>query len=133
MNKKGGVIIREDTCGGFRVLLVQICTSKIMFGGGGGERIFSLASYLGMLHGESEELLNTGKLSKIRSWYNNLGMCVETHRDHSINWISFEDAFSPLKWAHLPRHQIIGEISVLIGFAVQVVAGCRSQLERRFD
>ena len=57
--------------------------------GGGGERIGSLASHLGILDDAFEELLSTGKQGKIRSWYNNIGLCVQTHRDHYITWIDF--------------------------------------------
>ena len=34
---------------------------------------------------------------------------MQTHIDHLITWIYFEDLFSPLQWVHLPRYQIIGE------------------------
>ena len=93
----------------------------------------SLASHLGILDDEFEELLAAGKLSKIRPWYNNLWLRVQTHRYNYIPWIDLDDAFAPLQWAHLPRHQIIGGIPVLLGFSVQVVARWRSQVERRFD
>ena len=82
--------------------------AKIIFGGGGGGRIGSLASHIGILDDEFEEILAAGKLSKIQSWYKNLGLLVQTHRNHSITWIYFDDTFSPLQWAHLPRHHIIG-------------------------
>ena len=36
-------------------------------------------------------------------------MNLQTHRDNSITWIDFDEAFYPLKWEHLPRHYIIGE------------------------
>ena len=75
----------------------------------GEKKIGSLASHLGILDDEFEELLAAGKVIKICSWYNNLVMCVQTHRDHSITWISFDEAFSTLQWAHLSRHQIVGE------------------------
>ena len=58
---------------------------------------------------EFEELLAEGKLIEIWSWYNNLGLILKTHRDHYITWITFDEAFNPLQWAHLPRHQIIEE------------------------
>ena len=50
----------------------------------------SLASPLGIFDDEFEELLAAGKLSKICSWYNKLGMCVQTHRYNYIKWISFD-------------------------------------------
>ena len=46
--------------------------------------IGSLASHLGVLDDEFEEYLVAGKLSKVRSWYKNLGLRVKTHRDNSI-------------------------------------------------
>ena len=70
--------------------------------------ICSLASYLGILDDEFEELIAAGKLSTFLSWYNNLGLRVKTHRDHSITWIYFDKAFTPLQWAHLPINHIIG-------------------------
>ena len=73
---------------------------------GGGKRIGSLASHLGILDDEFEEILAAGKLSKIRSWYKNLGMRVKVHEYNSITWIYFEKAFTPLQWAHLLRQQI---------------------------
>ena len=102
MKKKGGVRSRKDTYGGSRELLVQICIAKIIFGKKK-KRIGSLASHLGILDDEFEELLAAGKLSKLWSWYNNLGLRVQTHRDNSINWIVFEEAFAPFQWSHLPR------------------------------
>ena len=99
---------------------------------GGGKRIGSLASHLGILDDEFEEILTAGNLSKIWSWYNNLGLRVQTHRYHSIIWIDFDHSFATLKWSHIPRHQINGEIPVLVGFVGQLVAGWRSQVERRF-
>ena len=38
-----------------------------------------------------------------------MGLRVQTHRDHSRTWIAFDEEFSPLQWAHLPRNQIIWE------------------------
>ena len=70
-------------------------------------RIGSLASHLGILDDEFEGLISVEKLSKVRSWYKNIGMYVQKYRDHSITWISFDEAFYPLQWGHLPRHQII--------------------------
>ena len=69
--------------------------------------IGSLASHFGILDDEFEGVLAAGKVSKVLSWYNNLGPSVQTHRDCSITWISYDAAFTPLQWAHLPRHQII--------------------------
>ena len=57
---------------------------------------------------EFEELLDAGKLRKIRSWNNNMGLRLKTHRDHYIIWIVFDKSFAPLQWAHLPIHHIIG-------------------------
>ena len=105
--KKGGVRSREYTCGGSCVLIVCICIAKIIVGKK--KRIGSLASHLGILDDEFEEILDVGKLSKIRYWYNKLGLHVQTHRDHSITWIAFDEEFALLKWANLPRHHIIGE------------------------
>ena len=34
---------------------------------------------------------------------------MKTHRNHSITWIAFDETFAFLQWAHLPRHQAIGE------------------------
>ena len=72
------------------------------------KRIGSLASHLGILDDEFEEVLASGKLSKIWSWYKKLRLCVQTHRDYSITWIGFDNALAPFQWAHLPRHHIIG-------------------------
>ena len=58
---------------------------------------------------EFEDIHAAGKKIKVRSWYNNLGLSLKPRRYHSINWISFDEAFYPLKWEHLPRHYIIGE------------------------
>ena len=33
---------------------------------------------------------------------------MQKHIDHSITWIDSDEAFTPLQWVHLPRHQIIG-------------------------
>ena len=41
------------------------------------KKICSLVSHLGILDDEFEELLAVGNLSKIRSWYNNLGLRVK--------------------------------------------------------
>ena len=70
--------------------------------------IGSLESHIGILDDEFEEILAAGKLSKICSWYNNLGLHVQTHKYNSITWINFDKEFTPFKWAHLPRNQIIG-------------------------
>ena len=51
---------------------------------------FSLASHLGILDDEFGEFLAAGKLSKVQSWYKNMGMSVQTHRYHSISWIYFD-------------------------------------------
>ena len=72
-------------------------------------RIGSLVSHIGILDDEFEEILAAGKQIKVCSWYNNLGVCVKTHRDHSITCIASDEAFAPLKWAHLPIHHIIWE------------------------
>ena len=79
---------------------------KSFFGGGG--RIGSLVSHLGILYDDFEKLIAAGKLIKVCSWYNNLRMCVKTHRYHSITWIAFDKSLAPFQWEHLPRHQIIG-------------------------
>ena len=71
------------------------------------KRIGSLASYLGILDDEFEELIASGKLSKVWYWYKKLGLGAKTHRYHSITWLAFEKAFSPLRWSEPPRHQII--------------------------
>ena len=65
---------------------------------GGRGVIGSLASYLGVLDDEFEELLAAGKLRKVRYWYNNMGLRVQTQRDHSIKWDYFDDLFAPLQW-----------------------------------
>ena len=106
MKEKGGVRSREDACGGSYGFLVRICILKIIFVRK--KRIGSLASHLGILDDEFEEILAAGKLSKFWSWYKKLGLHVQTHIDHSISWIDFDEAFAPLKWAHLPIHQTIG-------------------------
>ena len=67
MKKNGGVRRREDNCGGPHGLMVQICVGEIIFGGEK-EIISSLASYLGILDDEFEELLSTGKIGKFWSW-----------------------------------------------------------------
>ena len=38
-----------------------------------------------------------------------MGLSVQKHIYHSITRIAFDESFSPLQWAHLPRHQVIGE------------------------
>ena len=53
--------------------------------------IGSLASYLGILDDEFEELLSAENLSKVWSWYKKMGMRIQTHRYHSITWIAFEN------------------------------------------
>ena len=68
------------------------------------KRIGSLASHIGILDDEFEELLDAGNLNKVQYLYKNMGLSVQTQRDHSITWIGFDEAFSHLKWAHLPRH-----------------------------
>ena len=73
------------------------------------EIIGSLASHLGILDNDFEELLDAGKLSKVRSWYNKTGLRVQTHRYHSITWIYFDEALYPLQWAHIPINQIMWE------------------------
>ena len=97
MNKERVERNREDTCGGSCILLVQMSIAKIIFGQKK-KRIGSLASHIGVLDDEFEELLAAGKLSKVRSWYKNPGMCVQTHIDHYITWVAFDEAFAPLKW-----------------------------------
>ena len=59
--------------------------------------IGSLASNLGILDDECEELLSAGKLGKVWSWYKNMGLHTQKHRDHSITWIAFDKAFALLK------------------------------------
>ena len=71
--------------------------------------IGSLTSHIGILNEEFGELLAAEKLSKVWYWYKKLVMHVQTHRDHSIPWIDFDEAFTPLQWAHLRRYQIIKE------------------------
>ena len=61
------------------------------------KRIGLLASHLGILDDEFEELLAAGKLSKVCSWHKNLGLRVQTHRDNSINWIAFDKEFAPFQ------------------------------------
>ena len=101
MNKNGGVRSR----GG---LIVRICIVKIIFGVKGKNRIGSLLSHLGILGYEFEKIISAGKMSKIWSWYKNMVIRVKTHRYNSITWIAFYEAFAPLQWAHIPRHQTIG-------------------------
>ena len=78
MNKRVGVRSRENTCGGSRGLLVQICIVKIIFGKK--IKICSLAPYLGILDDEFEELLVADKISKVWYWCKILGLRVQTHR-----------------------------------------------------
>ena len=61
------------------------------------KRIGSFASHRGILDGEFEELLATGKLIKVHYWYKKMGIHVHINRDHSITWISFDEEFSPLQ------------------------------------
>ena len=72
-------------------------------------RIGSLASHLGLLDDYFEEFLSAGKLSKVRSWYNNMGLIVQTNRDAEITWIVIYEACAPLKWSRLTRDHIIGK------------------------
>ena len=53
---------------------------------------------LGILDDEFEEFLAAGKLSKFWSWYKRLGLHLETHRNNSISWISFDEELAPLQW-----------------------------------
>ena len=76
MKKKRGLRSREDTCGGSRGLLVRICIAKIIFGKKK-ERIGSLASHLGILDDEFEDILAKRRLSKFWSWYKKLGMDLQ--------------------------------------------------------
>ena len=94
MKKKGGARIRGENCGGSCGLLVQIFIAKIIFGKK--NRIGSLASHLRILDDEFEELLAEGKISEVWYWYKNMGLRVQRHTDHSINWIDFEEAFATL-------------------------------------
>ena len=71
------------------------------------KRVGSLASHLGVLDDDFEEIIAAGKISKVQSWYNNMGLHVQTYRDHSITWIYFDEAFDLSQWEHLPRNQII--------------------------
>ena len=75
--------------------------------GRGKKRVGSLASHLGVLDDDFEEIIAAGKISKVQSWYNNMGLHVQTYRDHSITWIYFDEAFDLSQWEHLPRNQII--------------------------
>ena len=68
------------------------------------KRIYLLASHLGILDDEFEDLLDAGKLSKVWSWYKKLGMHVKTHGYHYITWVAFDGSCAPLQWAHLTRH-----------------------------
>ena len=52
-------------------------------------RVSSLASHLGILDYEFEELLASGKISKIRSWCKKLGLHVQANRYQYITWIDF--------------------------------------------
>ena len=70
-------------------------------------RIDSLAAHTGVLDDEFEGFLATGETIKVRSWYNNMGMNVQTHIDAEITWIFFEETCAPLKWAQLPIDHII--------------------------
>ena len=90
MKKRGGVRSREDTCGGYDGLIVQICISKII--SGRKNKIGSLASNIGIFDDGFEEILAAGKESKIESRYEKLRLCVQTHRDNSITWIDFDKA-----------------------------------------
>ena len=58
--------------------------------------IGSLVSLLGIFDDEFLDLLSVGKLSKVISWYKNLGMRVQTHIYHSITFIAFDEAFTPI-------------------------------------
>ena len=75
--------------------------------GRGGKRIGSLASHLGIFDDEFGGILAAGNLNKFQYWYKNMGMCVQTHRYHSITQIYFDEALAPLQLSHLPRHHII--------------------------
>ena len=104
VNKRRGVRSMEYTCDGSRGLIIQISGKKLWRKR---KRIGSLASHLGILDDDFEELLDSGKLSKFRSWYKKLGLRVQTLRDHSITWIDFDKALTIFQWSHLLRHQII--------------------------
>ena len=58
--------------------------------------IGSLASHLGILYDEFDDILAARKLSKVQSWQNNLGLSVQTNKDHYITWIALYKAFTPL-------------------------------------
>ena len=46
--------------------------------------IGSLASHIGILDDEFEDILDACKLSKVWYWYKYMGLHVQTHRYHSI-------------------------------------------------
>ena len=48
------------------------------------EIIGSLASHIGILDDEFEDIFDACKLSKFWSWYKDMGLHVQTHRYHSI-------------------------------------------------
>ena len=80
MKKNGGVRSRKDTCGGSCGLLVQIFASNIVLVEKKNIRIGVLVPNLGVLDDEFEVFLVAGKLSKVQSWYKNLGLYVQTNR-----------------------------------------------------
>ena len=95
MKRKLLVSSREYTFGGSRRLPIQIRITKIILVWGG-VIIGPLASHLGVLNNDYGEILVADNLSKVRSWYNNLGLCVQTHRYNLMTWIAFDDSFAPL-------------------------------------
>ena len=122
MKNKGGVSSRINTCDGSCGLHVRMRISIIFLVGGGTTIIGSLASHIGLLDDEFKRFLYAGKLIKVCSWYKNLRLHVKTYiLFHNLDL--FYGSFAPLKWAHLPRYQIIGKIPVLFGFVFQLVNG----------
>ena len=55
------------------------------------KRIGSLASKIGILDDDFEDLLSAGNLSKYWYWCKNLGTSVQKNRYHYITSISFEE------------------------------------------
>ena len=93
--------------------------------------IGSLASYIGVLYDVFEVFIAARKLSKVCSWYKNMGVHVQIHRYDGITWIVFDEVCAPLQWELLPRYQIIRGKSILLGFFGQIMDGWISQAEIR--
>ena len=60
-------------------------------------RVGSLASHIGLLDDKFQYFLASGKLGKVCSWYNNMGLHVQIYRYSEITWIILDKACDPFQ------------------------------------